>query len=434
MQLSNCTDSLPASRTALGPLLVQRALVSRDGLAAAETLATSKHVELVDAVVALGLVSEADSYAALAEATGAELTTLENASFTDLAVRLVPEKAARRHLVVPIHVDDRVLTYATCRAISEEAETDLRFASGRKVTGVVATRSAVMSALDRCYPKAGEDVKKLDALAKVSARSGHANAAPLIEMCNELVAHASAMGASEVVVEYSPNGGAIEFRGGKAVESLPFEPAVFQPLAERFKLMARVGVVVRTRPQSGTIRMTVNGQPTDVHLSTQPTTGGERVTMTIGAPSMKTEKVSPFAPAPVARLARPARRRRVLVADDEPMTRMLLRMLLERDQFDVLEAKDGREAVTIARRECPDLVLIDLNMPVMNGYDAVAQLRERFTPEKLRIIALSADEGQGVDRRVFDLGADDFILKPFEAPVLSTRVAALFNRQRLMAA
>ena len=59
--------------------------------------------------------------------------------------------------------------------------------------------------------------------------------------------------------------------------------------------------------------------------------------------------------------------RRVLITDDEPITRMLVKMLLEKEKYEVLEASTGRQAVDIAKRERPDLLLIDLNMPEMDG-------------------------------------------------------------------
>ena len=172
--------------------LVDRGLVSRANLAVAEPYAVGAHLELADALVALGLVSEADSYAALATAEGADLVALDGVASSVLAVQLVPEKLARRHLVVPLQVDNRTLTYATCRPFSAEAETDLGFASGRRMKLVIATRAAVLKALDRCYPRLGE----LDVLAKrlLSGRSATSGSKPAtgktaspIEMCNDII-------------------------------------------------------------------------------------------------------------------------------------------------------------------------------------------------------------------------------------------------------
>src|SRR3954468_8355933 len=120
---------------------------------------------------------------------------------SELAVRLVPAKVARRHQVVPIAVDNRVLTYATCAAYSPEADRDLGFASGRRTAAVDATQSAVIKALDQCYPKRSD----LEVFGQ-SLRSGLVKAttaaklteSATIEMCTRIIARAVDVGASEV--------------------------------------------------------------------------------------------------------------------------------------------------------------------------------------------------------------------------------------------
>jgi DNA-binding response OmpR family regulator len=124
----------------------------------------------------------------------------------------------------------------------------------------------------------------------------------------------------------------------------------------------------------------------------------------------------------------------VLIADDEPITRMLVKVLLERENFEVLEARNGDEAVAVATTGRPDLVLLDLNMPVMDGYEAIHHLRHDASLPNLPIIVLTAEDGQTVERRVLAMGADDYMLKPFEAQVLLSRVHAVFARLKLRAA
>src|SRR5256885_15433115 len=105
---------------------------------------------------------------------------------------------------------------------------------------------------------------------------------------------------------------------------------------------------------------------------------------------------------------------------------MLVKRLLEREQFEVLEAENGKQAVDIAVRERPDLMVIDLNMPEMDGYEAIRRLRRDFSLATLPILVLTAEEGPGVERRVLEIGADDYMLKPFEPTVLLSRVNAVF--------
>jgi CheY-like chemotaxis protein len=127
-------------------------------------------------------------------------------------------------------------------------------------------------------------------------------------------------------------------------------------------------------------------------------------------------------------------RKRVLVTDDEPITRMLVKLLLERQHFEVIEATNGRAAVELATRERPDLLMIDLNMPEMDGYEAIGRLRKDFSLATLPIIVLTAEDGPGVEKRVLELGADDYIIKPFDPDILLSRVNAVFRRLKDMAA
>ena len=127
-------------------------------------------------------------------------------------------------------------------------------------------------------------------------------------------------------------------------------------------------------------------------------------------------------------------RKRVLITDDEPITRMLVKLLLEREHFEVLEATNGRDAVEIATRERPDLLLIDLNMPEMDGYEAIGNLRKDLGMATLPIIVLTSEDGPGVEHRVLELGADDYIVKPFDPSILLSRVNAVFRRLKVMAA
>jgi DNA-binding response OmpR family regulator len=78
--------------------------------------------------------------------------------------------------------------------------------------------------------------------------------------------------------------------------------------------------------------------------------------------------------------------------------------------------------------------LIDLNMPEMDGYEAIGRLRRDLSLATLPIVVLTAEEGPGVERRVLELGADDYIIKPFDPTVLLSRVHAVFRRIKVMAA
>ena len=426
------TTSPNPSLTGFRGLLVERGLVTRADLAVAEPHALSAHLELADALVALGLVSEADSYAALAAAAGADLLALDDVASSVLAVQLVPEKLARRHLIVPLKVDNRTLTYATCRPFNTEAESDLGFATGRRMKQVIATCRDILQALDRCYPKRDG----LDRLAKqllsgasdVSSPSSAIGkaASAVIEMCNSIISCAVAIGAGDVCIERRLQGTTIRFRVGSAFHVLPALPGtVSEPIANRFKIMARVGVAVRNRPQEGTFQVQVNGRPIAVRLSTGPILDGDEIVMHL-VDSRGAAGGMPPSRAPLQAQGR----LRVLVADDSVVARMTTKHILEREGFDVIEATNGEHAIEIAERERPDLLLIDLNMPVMDGFQAIHFLRTHSKMTALPIIVITAEEGDSVERRVLELGANDYIIKGYEPAVLLARVNAVFNRLR----
>lgn len=106
----------------------------------------------------------------------------------------------------------------------------------------------------------------------------------------------------------------------------------------------------------------------------------------------------------------------VLVVDDSEDTRIVLRRLLEARDFRVMEAADGREAVEVARRECPDLILMDLNMPQMDGLEATRRIREcqelcRSAP----ILAFTAFDTYGMEQAALEAGASGYLRKPFDS-------------------
>jgi type IV pilus assembly protein PilB len=697
------TGKNPAGLAGYPALLMDAALINRADLLLAEQHALREQMPLADAVVALGLVREVDSYARLADAGGFEVVDLDHAVSSELAIRLVPERIARRYFVVPLEIDNRTLTYATSQPFNAEAQPDVAFACGRRTRVVAATRSGVLAALDRCYPK----LRELDVLAtrlrseqieveNIDEGDGTKSESVVIDLCNHLIGRAVEVGASDVHVECNSTGTLVRYRICGVLEPvLTLPAAVSQPIRNRFKIMARADIAVRHKPQDGAFRLKVSGRPVDVRLSSLPTVDGEKIVMrvidsqsalqsldnlgydadtvtrlqralsrpdglvlvtgptgsgkttalyaalghlrtgrtnivTVEDPvertvpgvtqipvnaragntftsvlrallrqdpnvimvgeirdaevaqivgqaaytghlvlsSMHTADTAtaitrlanlglePFkiaeclsgvlaqrllrslcrrcrkvhnefdarrlgaahhlagVPAsagsgcdrcrhtgyggrvPIAELLTPSdelrdaivrgataleiraamraagipnmrdhalrlvadgitsieevnrvlaedvdgaqamvrARPRVLVADDEPITRMLVRRLLEPENFEVVEAANGREALEMAGRERPDLLLIDLNMPEMDGYEAIGLLRRHLSLATLPIVVLTAEEGPGVERRVLELGADDYIVKPFDPAVLLTRVNAVFRRLKVTAA
>jgi CheY-like chemotaxis protein len=336
------SDGTPRAvgRTGLPELLLGRGLISRDNLVVAEQHAQREHHELTESVVALGFVTESDAFESLATVADAPFLALDGITPSELAVRLVPEKLARRYLVIPLTADYGTLTYATCRPFDAAADRDLASASGRRTQLVVAARTAIHAAMDHTYPQ----LRDID-------------------------------------------------------------------VPVRHLRLDRPG------DHSGDVTIERRAVP----LAQQRATSVDEIGRGIAADADATP-------------TRRADRMRVLVADDEPITRMLVKLLLERDQYEVLEATNGRQAVEIAAREQPDLTLIDLNMPEMDGYEAIRRMRTDVSLATMPIIVLTGEEGPVIEHRVLELGADDYVVKPFERAVLRSRVHAAFRRLTLMAA
>jgi len=115
----------------------------------------------------------------------------------------------------------------------------------------------------------------------------------------------------------------------------------------------------------------------------------------------------------------------VLVIDDDPVIVKLLRVNFELEGFNVISAGDGREGVEMARAERPDVVVSDIMMPVMNGLELVSTLKSDPETADLPVLLLSAKAQMADVQRGFELGADDYVTKPFDPIELIDKVTAL---------
>lgn len=119
------------------------------------------------------------------------------------------------------------------------------------------------------------------------------------------------------------------------------------------------------------------------------------------------------------------RKPRVLVVDDEPAIRKFVRANLEIRDYETLLATDGNEACEIIEREMPDLIILDIMMPKLDGFEVCRRVREW---SQIPIIFLSARAGEMDKVKCLELGADDYITKPFGVDELLARVKAVMRR------
>ena len=116
---------------------------------------------------------------------------------------------------------------------------------------------------------------------------------------------------------------------------------------------------------------------------------------------------------------------RILVADDEPKVLSIVRSYLQKDGYQVFEATDGKRALEVFRREKPDLMILDIMMPEMDGLDVLREVRRT---SRVPVIMLTARVEESDKLIGLELGADDYVVKPFSPRELTARVKAVLRR------
>lgn len=116
----------------------------------------------------------------------------------------------------------------------------------------------------------------------------------------------------------------------------------------------------------------------------------------------------------------------VLVAEDSQDTRVMLKRAFELKGYQVFEAEDGQEALEIARRYRPSLIVVDLNMPVLDGLETISKLRELEGPgEQIPIIAITAFDVPGMEDAALELGCNRYLRKPLDLEELDRVLRSL---------
>jgi len=116
---------------------------------------------------------------------------------------------------------------------------------------------------------------------------------------------------------------------------------------------------------------------------------------------------------------------KVLIVEDNEMNRDMLARRLQRRGFDVVIAVDGAEGVAMSKTEKPDIILMDMSLPVMNGWEATRAIKADATTQHMPVIALTAHSMAGDREKAMEAGCDDYDTKPVELPRLLEKMAAL---------
>lgn len=124
-------------------------------------------------------------------------------------------------------------------------------------------------------------------------------------------------------------------------------------------------------------------------------------------------------------------KKKILVVDDEPQVVRLLSLRLKADNFDVISAYDGYQCVEVAKLELPDLILLDIKMPLGGGVKAFENLKNIATTNTIPVIFITAYPSIEVKKQVMEMGAEDFIAKPFNSEVLIEKINTILDSKEL---
>ena len=116
---------------------------------------------------------------------------------------------------------------------------------------------------------------------------------------------------------------------------------------------------------------------------------------------------------------------KILIADDEPEIRSLLRLYLENEKYEIIEAEDGQQALELLRSQQPALCILDIMMPKLDGYHVLQELRKE---SNIPVLILSAKDADSEKILGLNLGADDYLAKPFNPLEAVARVNSAIRR------
>jgi two-component system chemotaxis response regulator CheY len=114
-----------------------------------------------------------------------------------------------------------------------------------------------------------------------------------------------------------------------------------------------------------------------------------------------------------------------LIVDDSPVIRKVASRLLENLSLQVLDAKDGRAGLSVCEQRMPDAILVDANMPEMDGFEFLGALRRMPKGRKPKVLFCTSEFEVGLIARALHAGADNFLVKPFDGKILRTKIAGL---------
>ncbi len=276
--------------------LIRDGVISEDQLEEARDMAASLGVSIEDALARLEYVSTSDLSAMQASQYGYEFVNLETIEIPRTVIELVPESVARENYVIPLEVEDDVIKVAVSNAMDYEVLDKLRFVLNREVKVAVSSKEAIQAAINRHYGDSQtESVDSMlqeftetaiDFTVTDSAGGGKLedgdDAAPIVKLVNLILNEAVTMRASDIHIEPFEDKIRVRYRiDGVLVERDSPPKRLLSALISRIKIMGRMDITEKRRPQDGRVKTRITGRDFDLRVSILPTNHGQAVVMRI---------------------------------------------------------------------------------------------------------------------------------------------------------
>ncbi|HEY5599898.1 MAG TPA: ATPase, T2SS/T4P/T4SS family, partial [Candidatus Manganitrophaceae bacterium] len=290
----------------LGDLLVEIGFLAPAHLQRALSEQKKTGKRLGEILIQLQMVSESRMAQALASQVGMRYVEPGSMQIDPELFLLIPESLAKRHLAVPIEVQNKKLTLAMVDPLDYESINDLRFHAGMAITPVVATRKEILETIERSYHLETSVEKIIEASAKdfgaamieivpelggAEPTESHSleersRLAPVIQLTNLILSKAMKLRASDIHIEPGQAEFRVRYRiDGLLKEDMRLPKWVQSPLLSRIKILAKLDISERRLPQDGAVRLKAQGREVDIRVSTLPTRHGEKMVLRILDPS-----------------------------------------------------------------------------------------------------------------------------------------------------
>ncbi|MBI3804858.1 MAG: Flp pilus assembly complex ATPase component TadA [Nitrospirae bacterium] len=298
------TTRTEGQKRRLGDFLIETGHLTPDHLKQALDEQKKMKKRLGEVLIDLQMISETQIARSLAVQLGLRYTELAMIPIDPGLLLLIPKALAKRHLAIPLEIQNKKLTVAMSDPLDYESINDLRFHSGMAIDPIIATRRAILETIEQNYhldssvekiveasakefnAAAIQIIPQLDdgALLQSEARSleERSRLAPIIQLANLILNKAIKLRASDIHIEPEQKDFRIRYRiDGLMREDMRLPKGYHTPLVSRIKILAKLNIAERRLPQDGAVRVMAENHEIDLRVSTLPTHHGEKVVLRI---------------------------------------------------------------------------------------------------------------------------------------------------------